>query len=812
MLRDKKTLIVIGAVVFLMTVMIFPVTGMSFLKEKQVTPTPMQTVEITYADELQIDISVRVPRFEYSSVKLDEEVFARMELADEGATTAIGDARLPTITRLIEMPQGAVPKLSIESISWKETSLEQLGLPTHVVPLQSSILKIPGATVPFSLNHEYYKQHAFAPETIASITDAGELRGRHVALLELSPLQYSPATGELRLMTTCDITLHLTGSDMQTTTDRIARYAAPSFEPLFDVALLNHGTYDIDAGGEMRDQEGYLIVVYDAFYEEIQPFVTWKESKGFEVTVVKTSQIPGGPTKENIYYYIETAYNTWPTPPAYVLLVGDVPNIPTYNGQSSYSAADLYYVTINTGDYFPDIFIGRFSAGDEADVTAMVDKTIYYESGSFPSSDWIKKAAFMASVDNYQVSEGTHNYVIENYLLPNDYICDRLYQVTYGATTQDVRDALNDGRSLAVYSGHGSTTSWADGPPFSQNDVNNLNNENMYPFVCSHACITGDFEYSECFGETWLRAEDKAGLAFWGASASTYWDEDDILEKAMFSSWWDDGLERIGGMTDMALYDLYQYYSGGGRSRYYFECYNVLGDPSVKIWSSDPSEPPATPTQPNGPDVGVIDNPYTFTTSSTDPEGGSLYYLFDWGDGNYSDWLGPYASGQTAEGTNTWMALGVFEVRVKAKDDHGVQSGWSDPHTMTIAVTDPPETPTITGPTFVLKGRSYEYTVVTTDPNGDDVYYFVSWSGGDTTGWFGPYASGDEVTVSHSWDKTGFITVQARAQDIHGAKSGWGTLKAAIPVKQNIRINSQQSSTPLFFQIVQGDTEYQIND
>ena len=106
----------------------------------------------------------------------------------------------------------------------------------------------------------------------------------------------------------------------------------------------------------------------------------------------------------------------------------------------------------------------------------------------------------------------------------------------------------------------------------------------MYPFVCSHACLTNQFTESECFGETWVRAPHKGGIAFWGATTYSYWDEDDILERSMFKAWWEDNLETIGGMTNMGLYYLYQYYSGGGMTKYYFEEYNVLGDSSVKIW------------------------------------------------------------------------------------------------------------------------------------------------------------------------------------------------------------------------------------
>ena len=59
-------------------------------------------------------------------------------------------------------------------------------------------------------------------------------------------------------------------------------------------------------------------------------------------------------------------------------------------------------------DYIPDIGVGRFSLVDTAQVTNLVERTIEYEKQLFTSgTDWIKKAVFMASTDNYTVTEGT---------------------------------------------------------------------------------------------------------------------------------------------------------------------------------------------------------------------------------------------------------------------------------------------------------------------------------------------------------------------------------------------------------------------
>jgi hypothetical protein len=308
----------------------------------------------------------------------------------------------------------------------------------------------------------------------------------------------------------------------------------------------------------------------------------------------------------------------------------------------------------------------------------MVDKTLYYEAGAFPDEAWVKKAAFLASTDNHGVSEGTHNFVIDTYLTPNNYTCDKIYSYYAGNTTQKVTNALNDGRSLCIYSGHGGTDSWADGPPYSQANVNALTNDGMYPFVCSHACLTNQFTVSECFGETWLRAPHKGGLAFWGATTYSYWDEDDILERSMFKAWWMDNLEAIGLMTNQGLLYLYQYYSGGGMTKYYFEEYNVLGDSSVKILRGQTNDntAPETPETPNGPTTGEIGIEYTFTTSTTDAQNNDIYYMVSWGD-TVTDWLGPYSSGATVELKHTWNFVGDYSIKVKAKDTEGLQSDWS---------------------------------------------------------------------------------------------------------------------------------------
>ena len=785
MKNNKKSLFVSGAVFLLLLTASVSAIGANIITNNL---SNVSNFNIQYIDENRIDIMVHPQTIEFSIVEKNGEKFASLELDGEGFTNVEGEARLPVIRKMVEIPQGANIDIVVNSVSWSFTTLEKLDLPNKILPVQPSVVKMPGASADFVINDDYYVNNGFIPYDIVKIVNIDEIRSRRFALIEVSPLQYNPMSGELKIMNTCEITINLYGSDIPQTYEKINRYASNSFEELFKAAFVNYGFYEKDILNNPRDQEGYLIIVYDNFYNNIQPLVSWKGSKGFDVAVEKTSDIPGGATKENIKGYIVDAYDNWPNPPTYVLLVGDSGQIPSWTGSETGTCTDLYYVTIDAGNYFADIIVSRFPAATPDQVDNMVDKTIYYESGSFESYDWIKKAVFMASNDNYQVSEGTHNYVIDTYLNPNDYTCDKLYCHTYSATTAQVSNALNDGRSLAIYSGHGSTTSWGDGPPFSQSNVNALTNSGLYPFVCSHSCLTGQFTVSECFGETWLRAEDKAGLAFWGASTYSYWDEDDVLEKSMFKSWWEDNIEDIGGMTNMALYYLYQYYGGGGLTKYYFEEYNVLGDSSVKIWRSNPSNPPEKPSTPNGPDRGTLNKQYIFSSSTTEPDGEEIFYLFDWDDGNFSDWLGPYASGETVTASYTWEIIGNFKIRVMAKDINGVQSLWSDPLNISIVANNPPNIPDIDGPTHVIPFISYSYTVSTTDEDGDKVLYYIDWGDGGSK-WYGPNASGEILTIDHKWNLGKSHTIKIKARDTVGDESEWATLEIFIPKNNKYTFN-----------------------
>lgn len=112
------------------------------------------------------------------------------------------------------------------------------------------------------------------------------------------------------------------------------------------------------------------------------------------------------------------------------------------------------------------------------------------------------------------------------------------------------------------------------------------------------------------------------------------------------------------------------------------------------------NEPPLTPGAPSGPTTGTIGVSYTFTATTTDPEGEDVSYKFDWGEGNYSDWIGPVASGTAGSAPYTYTEPGVYTIRAKAKDVNGGESDWSAGHDITISDAPAPVVEWIKGGLF----------------------------------------------------------------------------------------------------------------
>jgi len=94
-----------------------------------------------------------------------------------------------------------------------------------------------------------------------------------------------------------------------------------------------------------------------------------------------------------------------------------------------------------------------------------------------------------------------------------------------------------------------------------------------------------------------------------------------------------------------------------------------------------------------------------------------------------------------------------------------------------LLITDESLTPLIpdspTGPSTGKPFTSYEFTIKTTDPENDDIYYLFDWDDNSSSSWIGPFSSGEECTASHTWTYKNTFQIRVKAKDSNGMQSQW---------------------------------------
>jgi hypothetical protein len=476
------------------------------------------------------------------------------EMAGCGISEAIGAPELPVLRRLIVVPDGVMPRLAVSGMPL--TVNLGKGSAQAFFPRQRPRSKDPRSPklLPFDFDVAAYADDGFSPALPGRLTEAGIAGGQRLMLVEVFPVAVNPLTQGVRLFPDLRLTVSFDGAPAA------VKGTAPA--------------------AAAKTTRRLLIIAPDAWTGSLAALVSHREARGWTVDVLGT--VAAGATTPAIRTSIRNRYLEAATRPDALLLIGDVAQIPCFTGtQEDNPDTDLYYGCMDgSGDWQPEFPVGRLSVTSAASLEDVIAKIITTETTA--SGAWMTRAAFMASEDNHAITETTHNAVIAALLEPNGYQCDKLYSLR-GATPAQVRAAFNEGRILGVYSGHGDTTYWADGPVFYKGDVQALTNQGRYPVIFSFACLTGQYSLNECFAETWLRQPDKAACGVLASSVTSYWDEDDIFERRLFDTIFTEGKRVYGDALLRAKFRLIEMYGQTATVRRYFEQYNFFGDPSAPL-------------------------------------------------------------------------------------------------------------------------------------------------------------------------------------------------------------------------------------
>lgn len=213
----------------------------------------------------------------------------------------------------------------------------------------------------------------------------------------------------------------------------------------------------------------------------------------------------------------------------------------------------------------------------------------------------------------------------------------------------------------------------------------------------------------------------------------------------------------------------------------------VQGTPVDTIFAmelGDTNLPPNTPSTPSGPTTGIVGTSYTYSSTTTDPEGENVAYWFDWDDTTNSGWTSFVPSGDPGSATKQWTSPGTYQVTAKAKDIGDRESGFSAPLTVVISSGPVLEIGTITGGLFKVS--------VPINNIGGDTATNVQWTIDLAGGAFiGGSTSGTEPSIAAA----GSVTVQS------GLIIGFGSTTVTVTATCDEGSSDTKSQTGFVFLI-----------
>ena len=495
-------------------------------------------------------------------VKKDANEFVKLIVSGYGENAKKGNAELPVLEELINIPFGATVAIKILNKEEQIISLSDYGIDNLVFPSQPSISKGENAEdAPFYFNKAYYSFDGFYETDIVTTELLGKMRGQQLARLSVAPFQYNPTTNELKVITKLEVKITFNNIDLEGHKTNQQKYYSTEFNHLFKTCInyIPSQQKDVITTYPVK----YVIIADPAFQAAIQPLVDWKTRKGFMVVQGYTNDPLVGNTTTSIHAFIKNMYdNATPSDPAptYLLIVGDDGQVPSFDNGSHLS--DMYYCKFDGGgDFYPEMYYGRFSATIPEQVQVQVQKTLTHEQYTFTDPSFLDEVVLVAGVDasmaptygNGQINYGTDNYfnaahglTIHNYLYGSGTPITSDMPQASAAIIADV----SAGVGFANYSAHCGSSGWSD-PSFETSDISGLQNFDQYGVMIGNCCQSNKFDVAVCFGEAILRASNKGAVAYIGGSNNTYWNED---------FWWAVGNGSISANptyagTGLAVYD-----------------------------------------------------------------------------------------------------------------------------------------------------------------------------------------------------------------------------------------------------------------
>jgi hypothetical protein len=574
--------------------------GQPLRNHKYLLGRNMQKTSVAASDH-SLTINYSISELDAQSFINDNGTWFRIGIPGHIHGSDVGKPELPVLSRLIIIPDGYSYNIRITEVKSSKIRPSGKRIKGVLFPVQEGETKDPQKERPqFRIDKAVYGQREFIKSDTVRIEPLGKARGKNLATLSVSPVRYNPHSNVLEVITSMKIEIIFTPTGANNT--KALYPESLLLGENLEKGTLNYNPEDLITG--YSDKPVRMIILTDtAFRKHLEPFIRWKTQKGFKLDILYKGATFAGDNYADIKNSIAAIYNSSTEdnpPPEYLLIVGSVAKIPYYG---TGNITDLYYGEFDgSGDYFPEMFIGRLPVADTTDLKTVVSKILQYEKFEFvDTNSFHSNALATAGIDDSHSTymNGQVNYGVTNYLTPANKINE--FHFLYPNAKKDTIIKLIDrGLSFINYTGHGTSTGWLY-LNITNADIPSLTNKNMYPFVISNACQTSRFNTAS-FGNTMVLTPQKGAIGYIGCSADSYWDEDyfwavgvgPVAQNPTYESTGLGALDRLFHTHGESPSDWYitmgqVIYAGNlavsasttSKKKYYWEIYNLVGDPSV---------------------------------------------------------------------------------------------------------------------------------------------------------------------------------------------------------------------------------------
>lgn len=567
------------------------------------------------SSETQIHFSLN--DFDVDSINVDGRTYSIFSLDGAQSIQETGLPDLPSISKLVLIPpQSGVELILTNCVTTRIADIT----PCPVLSLESD-----GSNQNFFFNDNFVNlsssksdpaflgSDGFFPPFQAEIQPPAILRGYRIVKLTINPLRWNPITGDLEILRSADFELNFNTYSNQTNIITDPNRSRPS--RFVNKILEGMG---IDSNSPARDDNftggsiAFIIGEWDDVFDALQPLVEWKRRMGWSAEIIRVRR---NDRRTDIHDAIQDAYDNWEIPPEYVVLVGDAPGhegnnytLAYWNEQNGSNYAyetDHHYAELEGNDILPEAAVGRLVFDSIDMLQTQINKIIQYESNPYIAegahAGWQLKAAVAATdsrsggstinlckwFKDLAVGHGFTN-VSELYFSNNSPQPD---------PTDFLLNAMTRGISFLLYRG------WADMNGFEPRDINQYRNGGMLPFVMLATCNTGEYatgspwSYSEAFA---IR-ENGGAIGCVGTSGATHTAYNNNIASSTLRAMFNEGITSQGWALMQGKMSLYANYAGRGdimhRENNNMEAwlthvyiYNLMGDPSVELFTDVPSE------------------------------------------------------------------------------------------------------------------------------------------------------------------------------------------------------------------------------